>query len=125
MPTPAIEGQPQWQPISTHPADNQRVICLEDYSPVGRAYRGIDLYYYRAGIGFVANPGDDDPYGMITHWLPLLLDAKATPTASWHELVSAQLLWEHSPRPPSIPLRRRHSQRHAPSGTPQAEPTQD
>ncbi len=32
----------------------------------------IELFIYLAGlVGFVDNPTDDDPYGCITHWMPL------------------------------------------------------
>lgn len=53
------------------PANGQRVLCWKDYPLIGKAWQGHDLYYYRDGVGFVDNPTDDDPYGCITHWMPL------------------------------------------------------
>lgn len=50
------------------PKDGQRVLCKEQLT--GR-YSEFELYYYRAGIGFVYNIADDDPYANVTHWKEL------------------------------------------------------
>lgn len=53
------------------PLDGQRVLCYEDYRPIGKKWHGCEVFFYRAGIGFVNLADDDDPYGYITHWMPL------------------------------------------------------
>ena len=56
------------------PIDGQRVLCWEDFTSIGKKWQGAEVFYYRAGIGFVNLPDDDDAYGCITHWM-LLPDA--------------------------------------------------
>lgn len=58
------------------PNDGQQVLVWEDLTLYGQPkadFKGFVLYYWRDGIGWVANAGDDDAYPMIciTHWKPL------------------------------------------------------
>lgn len=52
------------------PLDGDRVMCICDYRPMG-GYRVTNFFYYDPRYGFVNEYGDDDPYGGITHWMPL------------------------------------------------------
>jgi hypothetical protein len=58
------------------PAHGQRVLCYEDHTSVGRPYKGYDLYYYDETVGFTYSQGDKSPYGNITHWIGLNIEAE-------------------------------------------------
>lgn len=50
------------------PQEGQRVLGLEDLTPLGKG-QFVSDYYYEGGQ-FVANPRDCDGYGYITYWIP-------------------------------------------------------
>lgn len=49
------------------PVNREKTICIQDLSPYGKGIF-VGEYFYEDGH-FVANLGDDDPYGCITHWI--------------------------------------------------------
>ncbi|NCQ51737.1 hypothetical protein GW796_07565 [archaeon] len=49
------------------PVDKEFVICIQDLTPIGKGKFVCDYYY--EDNNFVANLGDSDSYGYITHWI--------------------------------------------------------
>ena len=102
----APDSTPPWVSVKDRwPADLEQVLCLENYSRVGHSYQGVDVYYFRAGIGFVADVTDDDAYGCITHWMSLDVQPESLPGSSWHQLLTAHILQEDARRRTPRPLR--------------------
>lgn len=57
-----------WVPVTLAvPNIGEQVFAIEDLSSLGKGVF-ISNYYY-VDCGFVANEGDDDAYGYITHWV--------------------------------------------------------
>jgi hypothetical protein len=53
--------------IARTPKYGERVFAIHDLRPIGRGRFVAD--YYFSEYGFVANEGDTDCYGYITHWI--------------------------------------------------------
>lgn len=60
----------EWVDVTDHtPKHGERVFAIGDFRPIGRGRFVAD--YYFSEHGFVANEGDTDGYGYITHWISL------------------------------------------------------
>jgi hypothetical protein len=63
---------PKWVAVDSFlPEDGQSVVAIQDLTWRENGKIWSDVYFYRAGIGFVRRQTDDDAYGFITYWMPL------------------------------------------------------
>lgn len=49
------------------PSEGQPVLAIQDMTSIGKG-AFVGKYFFQDGV-FVANMGDDDPYGFITLWV--------------------------------------------------------
>ncbi len=53
----------------TKPKNKELVLCIQDLTTIGKG-KFVDEFFYEKNK-FVANLGDCDPYGFITHWISI------------------------------------------------------